>query len=237
MTRNLSAKYEKIDQENWERKEHFHFFRKGRQSNYGVTVQQDISTVLSYRNMEKAAGRAVPLSTMLYFLAMKAVHCVPELCLRVVDGSPVIFSEVHPAFTYIPKEETLHSNCVAAYNADFGVFLKNIEEERQVRDLHPTLCPQGGEGQNLVYLTVVSDIAFTAVSNPWGDTLVDTVPRIAFGKLDESGGNFLLPVSLEVLHELADGQHLARFFEAFSRFAAHPESTFSTTSSEEIRDR
>ena len=229
MEKEMSEKYEIIDQEQWERKEHFHFFRKRRQSNYGVTVPLDISPVIKYRKCEKMAGRAWPLSTMLYFLAMKAVHCVPELCLRVVNGEPVKCIKVHPAFTYIPKEKMLHSNCVAAYASDFGLFAKNVEEERVLRDMHPTLYPQGGEGQNLIYLTVVNNISFTALSNPWGDTLVDTVPRIAFGKIEKVDEKSILPLSIEVLHELVDGVHISKFYEEFSRFVQDAKNTFLIT--------
>lgn len=227
METKLNEHYEVIDQEIWDRKEHFHFFRKGRHSNYGVTVQQDISRVIQFRKSEKEAGRAVALSTMLYFLAMKAVHCVPELCLRVVDGQPVKFSVVHPSFTYIPKGRQLHSNCVAAYAPDFDTFISNVDAERASRDVMPTLCPEGGAGQNLIYLTVVSDLAFTSLSNPWGDTLVDTVPRVAFGKIEHNEGKSTLPLSLEVLHEFADGVHIAKFYEEFSRLVLDAENTFS----------
>lgn len=230
MNKNLWEEYEIIDQEKWDRREHFNFFRKGRHSNYGVTVQQNIGPVIQHRKNEQAAGRVFPLSTMLYFLTMRAVHRVPELCLRMVAGQPVHFKKLHPSFTYIPKGRELHSNCVAPYDEDFTVFVKNIEEERRLRDVHPTLCPEGGEGQNLIYLTVVNTIAFTALSNPWGDTLIDTVPRIAFGKIDESDGEATVPLTIEALHEFVDGVHLSRFYEEFSRLVVDSQNTFAMNS-------
>lgn len=226
MEERLREEYEIIDLETWGRREHFTFFRKGGHSNYGVTVQQDISPVIRYRQGEQAAGRAAPLSTMLYFLVMKAVHRVPELCLRMVDGRPVRFKRLHPSFTYIPKGQELHCNCVAPYDDDFALFVKDIETKRAASDSHPSLSPEGGAGQNLIYLTVVNHIAFTAVSNPWGDTLTDTVPRVAFGKIDEGDGRWTIPLSIEVLHEFVDGIHLSKFYEEFARLVQDAENTF-----------
>ena len=45
----------------------------------------------------------------------------------------------------------------------------------------------------------------------------DSNPRITFGKCVEQDGKACLPVNLTVHHALADGLHVARFFEAFEQ--------------------
>ena len=45
----------------------------------------------------------------------------------------------------------------------------------------------------------------------------DSNPRITWGKSFRQEGRTLLPVTLLVHHALADGIHLARFYEALDR--------------------
>jgi len=58
-----------------------------------------------------------------------------------------------------------------------------------------------------VYLTCLPDVAFTSVSNPWGNPWEDTVPRITFGAYDKE--TLRIPVSIEALHSFVDGRHIA----------------------------
>lgn len=213
----------RIDLKTWERTEHFNFFQSMHKCNYGTTVQQDVTELLAYRNSSGKTGRKLRFSDIIYFLAMKAVNKVPELRTRIVEENPVLFNVVHPAFTYIPKGRNLHANVVAAYAETCSGQSANFESARQCADETPTLTPKGGDGQNLIYLSIVSGVAFSSASNPWGDCSCDSVPRILFGQIHETGdGKKMLPVAIELLHSLADGQHLAEFYRLFGAMCENP---------------
>ncbi len=213
-----------IDLENWERIEHFNFFQSIKNNNYGTTVQQDITALYEFRKKMNSNGSSLRFSDLIYFFAMKAVNRIPELRTRIVDSRPVIFDVIHPAFTYIPKGRNLHANVLCSFAEDYETQVNNFDAARCNSDETPTLTPEGGDRQNLIYFSVVAGVPFTSASNPWGDCSCDSVPRILFGQMHESdSGRKLLPVSIELLHSLADGKHLAQFYKLFEEMCDEPE--------------
>ncbi len=213
-----------IDLDSWERTDHFNFFQSIRSCQYGTTVLQDVTELYNFRKEVNKKGRGLRFSDILYYFAIKACNNIQELRTRIVDGKPVIFDVVHPAFTYIPKGRSLHANVLCKYAVNYEKQAANIETARLQADAHPTLTPQGGEKQNLIYFSVVAGVAFTSASNPWGDCNCDSVPRILFGQMTETeSGRKQLPISIELLHSLADGRHLAEFYKQFDEMCKKPE--------------
>ncbi|WP_051249717.1 CatA-like O-acetyltransferase [Maridesulfovibrio zosterae] len=213
-----------IDLETWERTEHFNFFQASRSCQFGLTVQVDVTNLYNFRKQANKSGRGLRLSDILYYFATKTANAIPEFRTRIVDGKPVIFDVVHPAFTYIPNGRKLHANVLAGYAEDYSTQSKNFDSARMQSDRNPTLTPKGGDKQNLLYFSIVSGVHFSSASNPWGDCNTDTVPRVLFGQISNSdSGRKILPVSLEMLHSLADGQHTAEFFKKFTEMCENPE--------------
>lgn len=221
---NTDSVMRKLDVASWERHEHFTFFQNSKSCQYGMTIQQDVTELCNFRKKIKTSGKSIRFSDALYFFAMKSVNAIPEFRTRIVDRTPVIFDKVHPAFTYIPKGRTLHANCLAKYADNYAEQAKNIEISRQNTDKNPTLTPENGEKQNLIYFSITVGIPFTSASNPWGDCNVDSVPRILFGQITESeAGKKIMPISIELLHSLADGKHIAEFLRLFGEMCSNPE--------------
>ncbi len=213
-----------LDMEKWERAEHFNFFQSMRNSQYGFTVQQDVTELLAYRKNQNTKSDKLRFSDMLYYLATLAGNKIPELRTRIVEGKPAIYDVIHPAFTYIPKGRNLHANCLCRLGRDFKETSANIDSARQSADENPLLTPAGGEQPNLFYFSVVNGISFTSASNPWGDCNVDSVPRILFGHITENeSGRKFMPVTAEALHGLMDGKHFGDFFKIFDEMCRKPE--------------
>lgn len=203
--------FNQIDIAKWSRREHFAFFQGRRNPCLSVTSRLNARRVVEYR----ANCKTNRLSSLLYRAVMKAVNGIPEFKMRIIDLRPVEFEYVDAAFTYVPKssEHKLHSNCIAAWDEDAKRFMDNVENAMRLSEVNPTLCPDGGASQQLVYLTMLRDFDFTSITNPWGDPWVDTVPRIAMGMISKDSHEF--SVSVEALHSFVDGRHVAAFLQAF----------------------
>lgn len=212
-----------IDLDSWPRKQHFQFFQSRRNPLLSVTAPVEVKTLLDFRKKQGAAARR--FTDCIYYAIMRSVNAVPEFRMRIVDLRPVEFERIDAGFTYRPSDSALHYNCVAAFDEDFSVFSANIQKAREKADAYPTLTPKGAEGQNLIYMTCLPDIAFTSFSNPWGDPWSDTVPRIAFGKADAKSR--AMPVAIEALHSFIDGSHLSAFLLRMSEILEHPADFFS----------
>jgi len=208
-TERMEGMFEPIDMTSWNRREHFAFFQGRRNPLVCVTAPVDAGGIVAFR---KDRGAARPKFTdCLYYAVMTAVNAIPEFRMRLVGRQPVIFGKIDAAFTHTPKGRELHANVVAPYDADFKTFEVNMRAGREASDARPTLAPDGGDSQGLVYLSSTPGIAFTAASNPWGDPWEDSVPRVLAGKIDPETNK--IPISVEALHSFIDGRHLEAFFQ------------------------
>lgn len=199
-----------IDLDAWARKEHFLFFQTRRNPCVSIVANVDVGKLLEHRNASGNEG--LRLSDCVCHALGRAANAIPEFRMRLVDLRPAEFSQVDVAFTYIPEGCSLHSNCIAQYDADFPAFLGNVQRARDAADARPTLSPPGGASQGLIYVTCLPGVAFTSLANPWGDPWVDSVPRFAYGKIDRATAS--MPVAVEALHSFIDGSHLSGFFSA-----------------------
>jgi chloramphenicol O-acetyltransferase type A len=211
-----------IDTSTWPRREHFAFFQSRQNPRLAVTASVCVENLMRFR--QQCGDNKPRLSDCLYYAIMQSANAVPELRLRLVDLHPVEFERLDAGFTYVPKGRSLHCNCVCASHESFTLFAQAMEAARQAADAAPTLTPAGAEGQGLIYMSNVPNVAFTAVSNPWGDPWQDSVPRVVFGKIDPR--QMTMPVALEALHSFVDGRHVGAFFEGLEQILADPERAF-----------
>lgn len=205
--------------DSWERNEHFKFFQSRRNPCFSVSFSANISSLYALKKQNGCR-----FTDCIYFAAMLAVNGVVGFRQRIVDLRPVEFDRIDAAFTYIPKGRALHCNCVAKFDNKFSAFSANISTARAIADQNPTLCPNGGDVQSLIYFSCVPDIPILSATNPWGDPWVDSVPRFLFGKMDSAGN---MTVSIEALHSFIDGIHLAEFYKLFMQILESPQEYFS----------
>jgi chloramphenicol O-acetyltransferase type A len=209
---------QEIELSQWDRREHFEFFQGRRNPCLCIASCINVESLTQYR-----IGNSIRLTDCVYYAVMLAVNTVKEFRYRLVNRSPVEFSRVNAAFTYVPSGKELHSNCVAPFDRQFTIFQQNIQCSRDKADINPTLTPEGGESQGLVYMTCLPTVFFTSLANPWGDPWVDTVPRVAFGKVNDEK---MMPISIEVLHSFVDGRHVGEFLESVQEVVANPQHYF-----------
>lgn len=202
----------KVDMGTWERKEHFEFFQHRERPQVAITANVDVTGFYVER---KKGLKEHKLSVCLYYAALSVVNGIKEFKYRIVDREVLCYDTIDAAFTHIPKGRTLHANCTAPFDNNFPLFAENCSTAMKKADQTPPLLSEEGAKQSLVYLSILPTIAFSSLTNPWGDPWKDTVPRIIFGKIHEESGRFLLPICVEALHSFIDGIHLAAFFEQF----------------------
>ena len=205
--------------DSWERNEHFSFFQSRKNPCFSVSFSANVTKLYTIKKQ-----KGLRFTDCIYFAAMLAANGVAGFRQRIVNLRPVEFDSIDAAFTYIPKGRSLHCNCVAKFDKNFSLFSRNISAARALADQNPTLYPDGGDAQSLIYFSCVPDIPILSATNPWGDPWVDSVPRFLFGKVDSSGNT---TVSIEALHSFIDGVHLAAFYTLFTQITESPQQYFS----------
>ncbi|WP_172282784.1 chloramphenicol acetyltransferase [Chryseobacterium sp. LAM-KRS1] len=201
-----------IDVEKWNRKEHFNFFSKMASPYFGFTAEVDCTKAY---DTVKTNG----YSFFAYYLhkSMAAVNSVEELKMRIVDDQVVIFDIIDAGSTIARADGTFGFSYIP-FSESFDVFNKELQKEIQ--------AVQNSTGLRLSTDTVTKALirhstipwnSFSALLHPTNFDKTESIPKITFGKYSIRNGRKYLPVSIEAHHGLADGLHLAKYFEEFQK--------------------
>lgn len=205
--------YRVIDMGRDPRRAQYDYFRSLANPYAGVTVNVDITALLDWT---KRTGSNFFL-TVLYAVS-RAANSVPELRRR-IRGEQVV------EYVWCPTSHTVAladgSYCYCTLTADMSLadFLPYAKEAQEMAKKEPTL-DDGEEAESLLFISCVPWLSYTALTQPVPSP-ADSNPRITWGKYFRQEGRTLLPLTLLVHHALADGLHIARFYEALDRELAN----------------
>ena len=191
------------------RAQSFAFFERFGSPFYELTADVPVGEL---RQRCRAAGR--PFHLVALHAAVRALHDVPELMLRLDEERVVLHPRIQVGSTLLDHDERLGFVIFEAH-ADLDRFIDAARQAtargRQRATLHT------GHGSDIVFFSNVPWVSFRSITH--ADTLAPgaSVPRLTFGRAHERGGEWLLPVSLSAHHALADGLHVGWFF----RFLEH----------------
>ena len=194
----------------WERKTQYDFFKDFDDPFFNLVANIDVSGLLNYCKKEQLS----------FFLASlhfsgQAVNAVQGMRLRMKDekvfdfdkiniGSTVFRPNKTFSFAYFPFQDDVRNFCLQGES-----IVKKQIESGGMED------PQGL--LNVVYYSVVPWVHFLGLKHPRKAGSSDSIPRIVFGKYVETAGKWLMPVSVDVHHSLADGYHVGQYFIEFQQ--------------------
>ena len=207
-----------IDQTTWNRRSHFEFFNTFDIPQFSIVADVDATALLAFC---KDRRLSVFLSTV--YLLTKTANEIPELRTRIrADDLVVEHDLVHPGFTVLNEDE-LFNFCTTTFCRDSRLFFaeagRQIEETRLKQDL---IEDEPGR-DDLLFMTCIPWVSFTALQHPISLGSNHSIPKIAWGKLTSSAGRSGFPVSLQAHHGLCDGLHAGRFFEQLQQAVDCPE--------------
>ena len=192
-----------VDMQNNPRRAQFEYFRTFANPYASVTVNCDITPL---------KGRKPFFLTVLY-CAINAANSVAELRRR-IDGDQVIEYENCLSSHTVALPDESYCYCELDCSMPFDEYLPYAQAAVERAKAEPSL--DDGDPAKLFFVSSVPWLSFSAVSLPVPSP-ADSNPRITFGKAFEQDGKFLIPLNLTVHHALADGIHIAKFFEAFDQ--------------------
>lgn len=199
-----------IDIETWKRKEHFEFFSRMASPYFGFTSEVDCT--LAY---EKSKDNRQSFFATYLHKSMVAVNAVEELKLRLVDGQVVLYDTIN-AGTTIGRADGTFGFAYIHFSENFEIFNAELQNEIDEVQNSTGLRMNNGElGKDLIRHSTIPWTSFSAILHPTPLDKTESVPKITFGKFSTKNGRKFLPVSVEAHHGLADGFHLAKYFEEF----------------------
>jgi chloramphenicol O-acetyltransferase type A len=199
-----------LDLENWNRKEHFLFFKQMEEPFFGITTTIDCTK--GYETAKKMGT-----SFFVYYLhkTIVAVNAIEAFRYRIIDDEIYIYDTIHVSATLMREDKTFGFSLIE-YSANFDFFSKNTFQEIERIKNTPGLFTREFPSDNLIHFSAVPWINFTSLSHARSYSFPDSCPKISFGKMmiDEDGKR-TMSMSVHVHHGLMDGYHVGQFVDSF----------------------
>ncbi len=192
-----------LDLSTWPRREHFHLFRVASQPFFAVTVEVDVTALV-------VPGQSFTIAALYH--AMRAAHLTHAMHLRVRDDRVWVHPRLRMSTT-VARPDGTFGFAVLEPIEDYQAFVSHAEAElARAAKIAPLTIPTGDD---IVYHSTLPWLRFTHFTNAMA--VGDSVPRVVFGRRQQDGVSWRMPVSLEVHHAVMDGLDVHRFIEAFER--------------------
>ena len=205
-----------IDMETWPRREHFRLFSTFNHPHAGLCANVDLT---AFRPFVKQRGLTFTVAWV-YVLA-RVANSIPEFRQRIRGDQVVEHDIVHPTVTVLTDND-LFSFCYFEYVDDFREFAPRAAEQMAYVREHPML--KNKPEDDVLYMTAMPWVSFTAVDHPMQLHPADSVPRLAWGKFFEEGERLKMPLQVQGHHCLLDGVHFGRFYQRVQELLDDPES-------------
>jgi chloramphenicol O-acetyltransferase type A len=202
--------------ENWERKDHYHFFKGLDYPHFSICANLEITRFYHYIKQNNLSF----FISVLYAATQTANH-IPEFRYRIRGDQVIEHEMVHPSFT-VMTAKGVFSFCTVNYLKDFQQFNAKTASAMKTAKDRVNLEDEPGR-DDLLYITCIPWISFTNVTHPIHMNPVDSIPRIAWGKYFEEGGKIKMPLSVQGHHALIDGFHVGQYFNEVQEIMDKPE--------------
>ena len=197
---------QKLNQETWNRKEHFLFFKQMEEPFFGITTTVDCTKAY-------AKSKEIGVSFFVYYLhkTLQAVNEIENFRFRIIDDEVFIFDKIDASATIMREDKTFGFSYIEFFNdlTHFNeITLKEIERMQTTTGLFTRKYPE-----NLIHFSALPWVNFTSLSHARSFTWQDSCPKISFGKMIEENGKKSMSISVHVHHGLVDGYHVGLFID------------------------
>lgn len=195
-----------IDTSSWKRKPYFdHYFNQIR-CTYSITVNIDITNVLSFKDRNK-----VKLYPLLIYVISKAVNKYEEFRTAINDRGEIgVWETLSPCYTVFHKDSESFSNIWTEWNDDLNLFLSNFEQDSKRFGQIDRIDAKPNTPANVFPISSLPWTTFTGFNlNIFADGTY-LLPIFTYGKYFKDGNRYLIPLSIQVHHAVCDGFHVSR---------------------------
>ena len=213
-----------IDMASQPRRAQYEYFRTLANPYLSVTANCDI-TLLRQTVLENGW----PFFLTALYCAVNAANAVPELRRR-IKGETVVEYETCISSHTVALPDSSYCYCELDCAKPFAEYLPYAQTEVEKAKAR-RLLEDGADPARLFFVSCLPWLSFTALTLP-APIPADSNVRITLGRFFEQDGKTLLPINLTANHALADGIHMAKFFENFERRAANPQNNFALPDSD-----
>jgi chloramphenicol O-acetyltransferase type A len=207
-----------LDLDTWPRRSAFDFFRSFDIPSFNICTRVDV-TRLKQAVKESGVGS---LSLAYHFIAIRLVNEIVQFRYRLEGERVRVHTEVHGSTTVLREDESF-GFVTLKHQRDFATFADHGSRAIALASQPNAPFTPAEYGTATVHLTALPWMHFSSYSNArqWGPH--DSIPKIAFGRIDADGDHLWMPLSVEVHHAMMDGLHVGRFIQGFEAALLAPD--------------
>lgn len=197
----------KINLETWDRIQPYSFFTSLDIPRYLVTVNLDVTAFV-----KKIKEQHLSFYLSFMYLVMNEMNNIENFRYRIIKDDVFLFDQTHPSFTDV-IEGTDHFKFVTA-NLESDLLTFVMKAKQKSKDQGNQFFDESEEERyDVVYITTFPWASYTQVSHAHNIDKKDSIPKLAWGKFENTNGKLVMPFSIEVHHALADGVHVGRLIQ------------------------
>lgn len=201
-----------LDIDSWKRKEHFNFFSQFDEPFFGIV--SEIDCTIAYK-IAKENGE----SFFAYYLhkSLLAVNEIEEFKYRIDENKVIIYDKIHASPAIIRDDDTFGYSFIT-FNPDLETFSKSLQKEiDNVKNSVGLRLNKDAMRKDTIHYSSIPWSKFTGLTHARNYKIVDSVPKITFGKTFLKEATWIMPIAIYVHHGLVDGLHISKFLELFQK--------------------
>ncbi|WP_348825017.1 chloramphenicol acetyltransferase [Flavobacterium aestuarii] len=199
-----------VDLDNWNRKEHFLFFKQMQEPFFGVTITIDCTKAY-------AASKALGTSFFIYYLhkTLVAVNAFESFRYRIENTHIYKYDRIDGSATISRADGTFGFSLIE-FHPDYTIFEQTAKTEIERIQNTAGLFTREFKDDNVIHFSAIPWLNFTSLSHARNMTFPDSCPKISFGKVIVSdNGTRTMPMSIHVHHGLMDAMHVGQMADYF----------------------
>ena len=201
-----------LDLDNWNRKEHFLFFKQMQEPFFGVNVKIDCTKAY---DMSKELGT----SFFIYYLykTLMAVNAFENFRYRISNTHIYIYDRIDGSATISRSDGTFGFSLIE-YHPDYAIFEQTAIAEIERIQNTTGLFTREFKDDNVIHFSAIPWVNFTSLSHARSMSFPDSCPKISFGKMTLSkNGKRRMSMSIHAHHGLMDAMHVGQMVDYFQK--------------------
>lgn len=199
-------KYTTVDFKKWKRAGLFKFYIDNMRIVMSLTADIDVTALIKFTG--KNGLKFYP--TMIWAVS-KVVNSHDEFKYGWgKDGSLIKWEYISPSYADFHKEDETFVKLVTPFSRDLFEFHRKFMEDRERYRSESAVIY--GQPPNFFDVSCLPWIKYRHFDLHVFDEGKFLAPVVTWGKYQQEGGRFIMPLTMNIHHAVADGFHLARFF-------------------------
>lgn len=196
-----------VSLDEWERSNHFQYYRNILKCGYSVTVALDVTAF--HRHVQREAIRFFPAFV---YCVSRQIQEMREFRMGTDEGgNPGFYDCLHPNYTIFHEDDHTFSDLWTEYTPDFAAFYYRMTEDMQKYGSRKGVKIKPQQPKNFYCISCVPWLDFTGYSayTQSGEPML--FPIITYGKITKKDGKETVPFCVNISHAAADGYHTSQF--------------------------